>query len=286
MKLMKNRLTYAVLFLISATTIVLSCVFWSEGEQPALAARQPKFVAEPTVSWAVEREGAWDGWKPDIERLRAARKKQPLKGYLYSEEVAWQAYHDICSYHLKDGRVLTADLNGWTFEEILSWGEGEKLFLCYDEKRGATLRDPDSGRWLQVFLVFGKDSSRATHPIDDYIASLEACSTYDMMSASYEGMRLMRIEIDRCVRRVLALKYLPEDERKNFIRLTKTRLDYCEMQGSFTGAVVHAVYKGGTGAGPSSMAYEQGLYHQALVDLLRRADEFKVFDEPLPSPGQ
>lgn len=249
-----------------------------------LSAPWAVFAAEPKVVWATDFK-EWDGWKADILELRAARAVKPLKGYLHSEAVVWASAHDPSMFKLKDGRRLNVRLGDWKWEEILAWKDGRNFFLCYDEARGATLLEPESGRSLQVREVYGKDESPA-HPIDDYLASLNAYKTYDMMSASYEGVRLLRIEIDRCVKEVLALKYLPAKERTNFILLTKVRLDYCEMQSFFGGGAIHRGYYGGTAAGPLAMHYRQGLYRQALDDLLELADDYVCFDNPLPEPGR
>ena len=122
--------------------------------------------------------------------------------------------------------------------------------------------------------------------IDEYLESLDAYTTYDMMSVSYEGTHLLRLEIDRSVKRVLALKHLPDTERKNFIKLTKARINYCEMQSAFGAGAIHASYAGGTGAGPEGMHYRQGLYRRALSDLLSVAEECKAYEKPAPPVGK
>jgi hypothetical protein len=232
----------------------------------------------PKVVWASEMK-EWEGWKPDIVRLREARKEKPLAGYLYSEEVKWGSYHDEAICTLEDGRDMTADLNDFTWETLHGWKPGKKLFLCYDEARGATLLDPASGRCLFVRMITGK-TGHMVHPIDAYVRSLEATTTYDMMSSCYEGSRLMRLEIDRCVKEVLALKHLPDVVRRDFILLTKVRLDYCEMQARFGVKAIHASYGSGTAAGPIGLEYRLERYRQALADLLVVYQEYMAFAEP------
>ena len=261
----KSAFTHALLaFLISAPSALIS--------------------AEPKVVWATDLNEVED-WMPSIMELRNAREVKPLKGYLHSEAVVWEDYHDPGMFKLKDGRTLTARLNGWKWEEVLEWKEGKKFYLCYDEKRGATLLEPESGRYLLVRMVYGKDRALA-HPIDDYLASLNGFKTYDILAVSREGNRLLCLEIDRCVKEVLALKHLPAKERENFIRLTKVRLDYCTMQGSFGVDAIYRSYYGGTAAGPLASSYRRGLFHQALADLLELSDDYAMFDQPLPEPGR
>ena len=258
----------------SSRSLFLVCLVWCTG-----------FAAEvPKVVWASDSK-EWDGWKPDIVRLKAAREQKPLAGHLHTEKVEWGGYHDPGIYSLKDGRDMTLQLNSFKWEEVSEWKQGRELFLCYDEERGATILDPESGRRLSILMMYGKDGD-FTHPIDGYLGSLNGFTTYDMMSVSYEGTRLLRLEIDRCVRRVLALKHLPASQRSNFIRLSKARLDYCEMQSSFGAGAIHASYSGGTGAGPAGMSYRLGLYRRALSDLLAVADECKAYDEPAPPAGK
>ncbi len=228
-------------------------------------------LSGPDVVWLSEIE-QWDGWKDDVVKMKAARKTQPLAGYLHSEEVAWDAVHDPELYCLQDGRVLTGSLDGLKWEQVNAWDKGRKLLLCYDEERGATLLDPASGRALRVKMVHD-----GPHPVEVYVDSLGAQNTYDMMSSYYEGVRLLRIEIDRCVREVLALKHLPDEERENFIRLTKARRDYCEMQGRFGGKAMHL--PGGTAAGPLSGKYSFDLHLQALKDLLVLYEDYRFYDQ-------
>lgn len=241
-------------------------------------------AADPKVVWAAELK-EWDGWKEDIVKLKEARKVKPIEGCLYSQEVEWAGYRDPGIYSLKSDQEMTLDLNGLSWEEVREWKPGKKLFLCYDETNGATLLEPITGRRLSILMMYGKDGS-FSHPIDEYLESLNAYTTYDMMSVSYEGTHLLRLEIDRSVKRVLALKHLPDAERKNFIKLTKVRINYCEMQSSFGAGAIHASYAGGTGAGPEGMHYRQGLYRRALSDLLSVAEECKAYEKPAPPVGK
>jgi hypothetical protein len=253
-------------FLIFIAVITLPLV--------ALAADQLKVV------WASELK-EWDGWKEDIVKLKEARKVKPIEGCLYSQEVEWAGYRDPGIYSLKGGQEMTLNLNGLKWDEVSEWKPGKKLFLCYDEANGATLLEPITGRRLTILMMYGKDGS-FSHPIDEYLDSLDGFTTYGMMSVAYEGTRLLRLEIDRSVKRVLALKHLPDAERKNFIKLSKVRIDYCEMQSSFGARAIHASYAGGTGAGPEGLAYRQGLYRRALSDLLSVAEECKAYEKPAP----
>jgi len=241
-------------------------------------------AADPKVVWASEIK-EWDGWKDDIVKLKAERKEKPIEGCLYSLEVEWAGYRDPGIYSLKSGQQMTLNLNGLKWEEVNEWKLGQKLFLCYDEANGATLLEPITGRRLSILMMYGKDGS-FSHPIDEYLDSLNGFTTYGMMSVAYEGTHLLRLEIDRCVKRVLALKHLPDAERKNFIKLSKVRIDYCEMQSSFGAGAIHASYAGGTGAGPEGMHYRQGLYRRALSDLLSVAEECKAFENPAPPVGK
>jgi hypothetical protein len=241
-------------------------------------------AADPKVVWASEIK-EWDGWKDDIVKLKAERKEKPIEGCLYSQEVEWAGYRDPGIYSLKGGQEMTLNLNGLKWDEVSEWKPGKKLFLCYDEANGATLLEPITGRRLSILMMYGKDGS-FSHPIDEYLDSLNGFTTYGMMSVAYEGTHLLRLEIDRCVKRVLALKHLPDAERKNFIKLTKVRIDYCEMQSSFGAGAIHASYAGGTGAGPEGMHYRQGLYRRALSDLLSVAEECKAFEKPAPPDGK
>jgi len=111
---------------------------------------------------------------------------------------------------------------------------------------------------------------------------LNARSTYDTMSAGYEALRLWRLEIDRTVRRTLAKKHLPEQERKEFIELTAARVRYCELQGSFGASAIHADI-GGTMAGPLGSSYSVGIYRDAYRQLAELAEHLNAYDQ---EPGK
>lgn len=239
-------------------------------------------AAEPAkVVWATPAKPEWDGWKEDVVKMRAARKPQPEAGCLHSESVVWDSYHDVNQSHLADGRILSLEWKGKEWDTIDGWKKGHKLLLCYDEKHGASLLDPES---KQRFLVSGawKKGGGFIHPIDDYLESLHALSTYDMMSASYEAQRLWRLEIDRVVKRVLAMKHIPPERRDQFIALSEARVRYCELQGSFGGAAIHADITG-TAAGPLGLSYVADIYRDAYRHLAELADHLPAFDR---DPGK
>ena len=239
-------------------------------------------AAEPVqVTWATPQKPEWDGWVKDVAKMRAARKPQPAAGYLHAETVVWDSYHDVNQSYLADGRVLSLEWKDKEWDLIYAWKKGQKLLLCYDEKHGASLLDPES---KQRFLVSGvwKKGGGFIHPIDDYLESLHAISTYDMMSANYEGRRLWRLEIDRVVKRVLAMKYLPPKTRDQFIALSGARVRYCELQGSFRAAAIHADITG-TSAGPLGLSYVADIYRDAYQHLADLADHLLAFDR---DPGK
>jgi hypothetical protein len=229
------------------------------------------------VTWAVDPK-EWDGWKEDVVKLRAARKVQPMAGMLYSEEVKWKGYHGMNASFLADGRILNLDLRGFGWEKIDRWPEGKPLVLCYEVGRGATLFDPESRTHLPIRHMMDKDGNH-THLIDKYVGSLEATTTYDMMSATHEGVHLWSVEIDRCVREVLSLKHLPDDVRRKFITLTQVRMNYCRLQGSFGGTAIHADING-TAAGPMVGDYYYDLYRDVYFALSRLGDTYQAFDRP------
>lgn len=238
--------------------------------------------AEPAqVIWATPQKPEWDGWKEDVVKMRAARKPQPEAGCLHTETVVWDSYHDVNQSYLADGRVLSLEWKGKEWDIIDGWKKGQKLLLCYDEKHGASLLDPES---KQRFLVSGvwKKGGGFIHPIDDYLASLHPISTYDMMSASYEARRLWRLEIDRVVKRVLAIKHLPTKTRDQFTALSGARVRYCELQGSFGAAAIHADITG-TSAGPLGLSYVADIYRDAYRHLAELADHLPAFDR---EPGK
>ena len=252
---------------------------WSESPRAILpvspvSARPPASPAE--VVWATPAKEGWDGWKENVVKMRADRKPQPASGYLYSEEVVWDSYHDINQSHLADGRVLSLEWKDKEWDVIDGWEKGRKLLLCYDETNGASLLDPQSSQRFPVSFIWKKDD-RFSHPIDDYLVSLNALNTYDMMSAGYEAIRLWQLEIDRMVRKVLAKKYLPKKERDEFIALTAARVRYCELQTSFGAAAIHAGITG-TAAGPMGGFYAADLYRDAYRQLAELSDHLKAYD--------
>ncbi|MBM3825280.1 MAG: hypothetical protein FJ410_00940 [Verrucomicrobia bacterium] len=239
-------------------------------------------AAEPAaVTWATPAKPEWDGWVKDVDRMRAARRPQPASGCLHSETVVWDSYHDVNQSRLADGRVLSLQWKGDEWKVLDGWKRGKKLLLCYDETNGASLLDPDSET---RFLINGgrQEKGDFAHPIDAYLSSLNARSSYDMMSAGYEALRLWRLEIDRTVRRTLAKKHLPEQERKEFIELTAARVRYCELQGSFGASAIHADI-GGTMAGPLGSSYSVGIYRDAYRQLAELAEHLNAYDQ---EPGK
>jgi hypothetical protein len=126
--------------------------------------------------------------------------------------------------------------------------------------------------------MFDKQGN-SLHLIDAYVRSLDAINTYDMMSATHEGVHLWKVEIDRSVREVLGLKHLPAEVRKKFIELTEARLRYCKLQASFGGSAIHADITG-TAAGPMVGDYYYDIYRDASFALSRLADTYQAFDRP------
>lgn len=244
---------------------------------PAAELATPAKASTEGVTWAVDPK-EWDGWKEYVVKMRAARKEQPMTGTLYSEEVKWKEYHDENQSYLADGRVLNLDFQAFSWEKINQWPKGKQLVLCYEVGRGATLFDPETQAHLPVRHMFDKDGN-TTHLIDGYISSLDAVTTYDMMSATHEGVYLWKVEIDRSVREVLGLKHLPAEVRRKFIELTGVRLNYCKMQASFGGKAIHADISG-TAAGPMVGDYYYYIYRDACFALSRLADTYQTYDRP------
>jgi len=229
------------------------------------------------VVWATEA-GVDQRLQADVAALRAKRFMQPLAGHLHSEEVVWNEYRDVGQYKLMDGRRLTVDLNGLKWEQVNAWPRGKKLTLCYDESKGATLLDPETKQVLIVRAIT-KANGQFAHPIDRYLESLDASSTYDMMSANHEALRLWKLEIDRAVREVLGYPHLPKDVRAQFIALTKTRLDYCRQQADFGGVAIRADITG-SAAGPMSGNYAERIYRDAYAHLIALAESYAIFKNP------
>ena len=244
---------------------------------PAADQSAPAKASTDGVTWAVDPK-EWDGWKEDVVKMRAARKEQPMAGTLYSEEVKWKDYHDVNQSYLADGRVLNLDFRAFGWEKVNKWPKGKQLVLCYEVGRGATLYDPETRTHLPVRHMCDKQGN-SLHLIDAYVRSLDATNTYDMMSATHEGVHLWKVEIDRSVREVLGLKHLPAEVRKKFIELTEARLRYCKLQASFGGSAIHADITG-TAAGPMVGDYYYDIYRDASFALSRLADTYQAFDRP------
>jgi len=215
-----------------------------------------------------------DQWTKELARLRAARKVQPVPGHLHSEMVGWGRSLDGGGARLEDGRRLQLAASPAGLATADKWRKGRLLLLCYDEERGATLLDPETEARLAVRHI----SER--HPIDDYVLSLGAETTVDMIAANEEAERLWRLEIDRSVREVLALPHLPADVRADFIRLSKARLEYIRLQSRFAVAAVHATYPCGTIRGPASGDEVRALYRAAYFQLSGLHECYRSFAEP------
>lgn len=243
------------------------------------AAESPakKDAAEPSVEWAVQ-PGEGEGWRAAVVKLRAQRQAQPLEGVLQAEPVRWKSYHDVNASRLADGRVLSLDLADFGWKKVDAWPAGKELFLCYEAGRGATLYDPETRTHLTLWSGVSKDGA-PIHPIDGYVKSLEPVSTLDVMAVAAEASYLWRLEIDRCVRAVLAKKHLPPDIRRDFIKLTAGRLAYCRAQAMFGARAIRTDIDG-TIAGPMSGDYEAGLYRDAYFALARLAENYQAFDRP------
>lgn len=243
------------------------------------AAESPakKVADEPSVQWAVQ-PGEGDDWRGAVVKLRARRPAPLLEGVLHAEPVRWKSYHDVNASRLADGRVLSLDLADFGWKKVDAWPAGKELFLCYEAGRGATLYDPESRTHLSLWSGVSKDGA-PIHPIDGYVKSLEPVSTLDVMAVAAEASYLWRLEIDRCVRSVLAKKHLPADVRRDFIKLTASRLAYCREQATFGARAIRADIDG-TIAGPMCGDYEAGLYRDAYFALARLAENYQGFDRP------
>lgn len=242
--------------LIAGMLALVSAGAWSE--EPTFAARD---------------EGV-DRWAEELARLRAARKVQPVPGHLHSELVGWGRSFDGGGARLEDGRRLQLAGQPAQLADAHRWPKGKALLLCYDEARGATLLDPATELRLAVRQMADR------HPIDDYLRSLPADSTVEMIAANEEAERLWRLEVDRSVREVLALPHLPADVRADFILLTKARLDYVRLQSRFATAAVHATYPGGTIRGPASGDAVRAIWRSAYSELSALHEFYRSFAEP------
>lgn len=224
------------------------------------------------VTWAGNNPLV-DQWKDDLAKMRAARKPQPMEGCLYSERVEWDRARDSGGAVLQDKRRLMLAVDEAQGAVINKWEKGKVLVLCYDVTRGTTLLEPESGLRVAVRHITDR------HPIDDYVRSLNAQTTVGMLAVGEEANRLWRVEIDRSVREVLAFKNLPKDVRANFIKLSKSRLDYLEQQSTFATASVHSAYSPGTICGPLSTEEIAALYRAASFQLSGLFEYYQTFAE-------
>ena len=230
------------------------------------------FVHADDVAWA-GKNPLVDQWKDDLAEMRATRKPQPMEGCLYSERVEWNRSHDSGGASLLDKRRLILATDEAQSAIIHKWEKGKVLVLCYDDIRGTTLLELESGLRVAVRHITDR------HPIDDYVRSLDAQTTVGMLAPGEEAQRLWRIEIDRSVREVLDLKHLPKDVRANFIKLSKSRLDYLDQQATFATASVYSAYSGGTIRGPLSNEEIVALYRAASFQLSGLYENYRTFAE-------
>lgn len=240
----------------------------------------PKVAAEPSVEWAV-KPGEGADWRGDVAKLRSQRPAPLLEGVLHAEPVRWKSYHDVNASRLADGRVLGLDLADFGWKKVDAWPAGKELLLCYEAGRGATLYVPETRTHLTCWSAVGK-VGEPTHPIDGYLRSLEPVSTLDFLAVAAEASYLWRLEIDRCVKAVLAKKHLPPEVRREFIALAATRLAYCRAQAMFAAQAIRTDIDG-TIAGPMSGDYEAAVYRDAYFALARLAEHYQAFDRP---PGK
>lgn len=215
----------------------------------------------------------FDQWKDDLAALRAARKPQPMSDCLFSERVEWNRGHDSGGASLLDKRRLMLLTDAKEEAVIDKWEKGRVLVLCYDETRGVTLLDPETGLRVAVRHITDR------HPIDDYARSLKAETTVAMLAVGQEAERLWRLEINRSVREVLAMQHLPKDVRAHFIKLSKTRLDYIEQQADFATRAIYRTYSPGTICGPASSEESVALYRTASFELSRLYECYRSFAE-------
>lgn len=243
------------------------------------AAESPakKDAAEPSVEWAV-KPGEGADWRDIVVKLRAQRPTPPVEGVLYAEPVRWKSYHDVNASRLTDGRVLNLDLTVFGWKRADAWPIGKELLLCYEAGRGATLYDPETRTHLSLWFATSKDGT-PVHPIDGYLSSLEPLTTVDLIAVAVEASYLWRLEIDRCVQAVLAKKHLPPDVRRDFVKLTASRLAYCRAQATFGARAIRTDIDG-TIAGPLIVEYEAGVYRDAYFALARLAEHYQAFDRP------
>ena len=161
--------------------LVLSLV--AQAEEPTFAGSNPLF----------------NQWKDDLAAMRAARNPQPMPDCLFSERVEWNRGHDSGGASLLDKRRLMLVTVAKEEAVIDKWEKGRVLVLCYDETRGVTLLDPETGLRVAVRHITDR------HPIDDYARSLKAETTVAMLAVGLLSERLWSLEIDRSVREVVAM---------------------------------------------------------------------------------
>ncbi len=241
-----------------------------------------------TILWAAWSEGMFtrpekppiltsnDIYASIVEDLRAKREIPILKGYLYSEEVSWAGEFG----NLSDGRRPVLMFGEVKWEEVHEWEKGRKLFLCYDEARGATLLDKLSGKWLTVRLVYDKDM-KPSHPIDSYLLSVNSVASMHVKAVAVEGMRLFRLEIDRCEREINALKHLPENQRKALAMICVLRKEYIEQCARFGADAYWNTYNG-TLTAELTLQYEADLCRNALFDLAKLSEYYATYNEETP----
>ncbi len=240
-----------------------------------------------TILWAAWSEGMFtrpekppiltstDIYASIVEDLRARREIPILKGYLYSEEVSWAGHGN-----LTDGRRPVLMFGEVKWEEVDEWEKGRKLFLCYDEIRGATLLDKLSGKRLPVRLVYDKDM-KPSHPIDAYLSSIYSLASMHVKAVAVEGMRLFRLEIDRCDREINALKHLPESQRKALARIAVLRKEYIDQCASFGADAYYNTYNG-TLTAELTLQHEVDLCRNALFDLAKLSEYYATYNEETP----
>lgn len=231
------------------------------------------YLREPEVTW-MSKLDEWDVWEQHVVELRKSREVQPPPGLLYVENVTWDMHEDMNGEKLEDGRYMYLATTNKQQDEVLAWKKGRKLQLGYDDKRGVTLFDLATSQRFLVRSITGR------HPIDDYIRSLNPYSTKDMLTAGYEANRLWRLEIDRIVRDVLALKDLKDDTRKEFIELSHARAEYCLRQARFTSKSIYDSYYGGSICGPASYDAANDIYRDAYHALADHYSDYMSLDVP------
>lgn len=210
----------------------------------------------------------------DLKQLREKRILIPIKDYLHSELVIWDSYHDMPGIQLKDGRYLrpvnniNSDLHG----DLLKFKKGRELYLCYSENQGLVLFDFETSLSYQVRGITDK------HPIDDYVLSLLAVTTWDMFIVCREEERLWRKEIDRMVREVLSFKNLPAKARRSFLKLSEARINYCNAHSVFIDYAISERFNGGSFGGPAIASSRAQIFRDAYFSISRHYDDCIALD--------